>query len=141
MCCGRFGLLFAALAGVVQSIVCLIAIFQAMTKISSNKSLAKGEVHQLLFKSAVRLIFIQSIDIIVIGTCITNLVGIAAETVNSIYFTVWWYMLAGTFDNCRALIMFIDLLMTKLETAKSKSTSHTIAQSFGNSELKSGAMK
>ncbi|KAJ3316808.1 hypothetical protein HDV06_002818 [Boothiomyces sp. JEL0866] len=68
---------------------------------------------------------------------VVNVVGILAEPVNSIYFTAWWDMVASTFDNCRALIVFIDLLMTRLETSKSKTTKNNGGTLLVKSDLKS----
>ncbi|KAJ3251072.1 hypothetical protein HK103_002896 [Boothiomyces macroporosus] len=105
----RVGMAIVAAFGVFQSTFCLWTIHSAMNRMGDKSAIGKGQVHQLLFKSAIRLAFIQFIDIFEF---------IGAMWMRGSIYTLWWDMIAGNLDNSRALFMFVDLLMTKIETMK-----------------------
>ncbi|KAJ3271744.1 hypothetical protein HDV01_006352, partial [Terramyces sp. JEL0728] len=108
----RVGMAIVAAFGVFQSGFCLWVIHSAMNRMGDQSAIGKGQVHQLLFKSAIRLAFIQFIDIFEF---------IGAMWMRGSIYTLWWDMIAGNLDNSRGLFMFVDLLMTKIETMKGAS--------------------
>ncbi|KAJ3319529.1 hypothetical protein HDV06_006262 [Boothiomyces sp. JEL0866] len=112
----RIGLGIVAASGLLQSLVCLYVIHSAMNQTKQVPLLGFDQVHRLLFKSAVRLIFIQFIDIF-------EFIG-AIWMRGSIY-SLWWDMIAGNLDNSRGLFMLFDLLMTKIENLKATRSSNS----------------
>jgi hypothetical protein len=105
----RLGMALVSVSGVVQAVYCIYCLRECIQKIDT-KAAKRTRSYKLVSHSAVRMVFIQLIDVgLIIGF-------IWARTS---YYSLWFHWVFDNLDNCRSLLLLMDLICSKLVPTES----------------------
>jgi hypothetical protein len=100
----RLGMVVVSVSGLIQAVFCIYCLRECIQKIDL-KAAKRTRSYKLISHSAVRMVFIQLIDVgLIIGF-------VWARTS---YYSLWFHWVFDNLDNCRSLLLLMDTICTKL---------------------------